>query len=174
MRDDEEIIAAYERELAEGGSLEDVSFEEPAARAPGSGRGFWIVVVTLLTAGVLLVVEIFANRPIADTIGHAEATLRSAQAAAEGIRARTGSFRDADADGIAAQTATITTRDPEQASSGLDDVSVAATSTTWAAAVRARPGACFYLRLEVDQAPRYGVGTVCTGRVALSASDTRW
>jgi hypothetical protein len=174
MRDDEEIIAAYERELADQGSLDGVSFDDPAERPRRSARGFWIVVVTLLMAGVLLVVEIFANRPIADTIGHAEATLRSAQGAAERIRARTGSFRDADAEGVDAETATLTARDGEQASTGLDDVSVAASSTTWAAAVQARPGACFFLKLEIGEDPRYGVGTTCTGTAALSADDTRW
>ena len=65
-------------------------------------------------------------------------------------------------------------RDAADESFGLDVVSVSASESTWAAAVQARPGACFYLRLDEGADPRYGSGTECTGEAALSASDTRW
>jgi len=64
---------------------------------------------------------------------------------------------------------------PDEASSGLGEVSVYADATTWAAAVSARPNACFYLKLVVGRDdPLYGVGTECTGREALDSRDPRW
>ncbi len=61
-----------------------------------------------------------------------------------------------------------------RSSVGLDDVSVSASDTVWAAAVQVRPGACFYIRLGAGADPRYGAGTECTGDVALLARDPRW
>ncbi len=46
---------------------------------------------------MFLIVEIFANRPLANTIGHAQSTLRRAEAAAKAVYDRTGSFQEADA-----------------------------------------------------------------------------
>ena len=64
---------------------------------------------------------------------------------------------------------------PDETSSGLGEVSVYADATTWAAAVSARPNACFYLKLVVGRDdPFYGVGTECTAREALDARDPRW
>jgi hypothetical protein len=161
--EDDEILNAYERELAD--------VRPPARR---SNRGFWIVATTIGLACVLLVGEIFANKPIGDAIGHAEHSLRTARSEAERIRAETGSFEDADVAGLAATGSDLTYRAADEPSTGLDDVSVIASATEWAAAVQARPGACFYLRLVAGQDPRYGSGTTCTGRAALGANDTRW
>jgi hypothetical protein len=124
--------------------------------------------------GVFLIVEIFANRPLATSIGHAQDTLRRAQVAAELVRSRTGSFGDADVDALGEDLPDLSFRPADEASVGLDDVSVAASETVWAAAVQARPGACFYLRLDVGADPRYGAGTECTGEAALLAADPRW
>ena len=85
-------------------------------------RGFWLVVGSIGLACVLLVAAILYNAPMKETIGHAEATLRVAQAAA----------------------------------------------------VQARPGACFYIHLTDAGDVFYGVGTVCTGSVAMRATDPRW
>jgi hypothetical protein len=150
---DDDVIPAHEDELT----------AEPARR---SNRGFWLVAGALLIACVFLVVEIFANEPLKDTIAHAESTLRDAQAAAERVHDGSGSYADADV--------TNTYRGSDEASAGLDDVSVATPSGQWAAAVQARPGACFYLRLTDDGQVFYGVGTVCTGQAALGATDPRW
>jgi len=57
---------------------------------------------------------------------------------------------------------------------GLGDVSVATRPASWAAAVQARPGACFYLHLTDGGEVLYGVGTVCTGATAMNATDPRW
>jgi len=161
VRDDDELIAAYEAD-----------FDEPPRRR--SNRGFWIVAGTLLVACVVLVVEIFANLGLKDTVAHAQFSLRQAQAAAEGVRVETGSFVAADASGLAARVPERTFVGPDQASAGLDDLSVWATERGWAAAVSARPGACFYLRLDSSGEESFGAGTTCTGTAASEASDSRW
>jgi hypothetical protein len=161
MSIDDDVIREYEEEFE----------PEPA---PRSNRGFWIIAGTLLVSGVFLIVEIFANRPLATSIGHAQSTLRKAQAAAETVQDRSGSFQDADANGLADEESGLTFRSGDEASVGLDDLSVSASDTVWAAAVQVRPGACFYTRLEVGKDPRYGAGTECTGEIALLARDTRW
>jgi hypothetical protein len=161
MAADDDVIRAYDDELG----------PEPP---PRSNRGFWVVAGTLIVGGLFLVVEIFANRPLANSIGHAQATLRRAQAAAEITYARTGSFAGADADGLGGEVASLSFRPEDEGSIDLDVVSVSASETIWAAAVQVRPGACFYLRLEVGADPRYGAGTECTGESALDAKEPRW
>ena len=161
MSTEDEILRAYEAEFA----------PEPPARG---NRGFWLVVGVLLAAGAFLVVEILAHRPLADTIGHAQATLRRTQAAAESILAETGSFAEADAAGLADELPGLSFRPGDEASTGLDDVSVSASDGIWAGAVQVRPVACFYLRLEVGEDPRYGAGEVCSGEAALEAAEPRW
>jgi hypothetical protein len=161
MAIDDEVIRAYEEEFG----------PEPA---PRSNRGFWIVAGTLLVSGVFLIVEIFANRPLANTIGHAQSTLRRAEAAANAVYDRTGSFQEADAGALGEDVTGLSFRSGDGSSVGLDDVSVSASDTVWAAAVQVRPGACFYIRLGAGADPRYGAGTECTGEVALLARDPRW
>jgi len=141
-----------------------------------SNRGFWLVAGAIGAACVFLVVEIVVNRPIKDSIGHAEATLRDAQATVETVRSgsASGSVASADAAAMSAADPAHTYRDGASVSTGLDDVSVATGEGAWAAAVQARPGACFYLRLTDAGDVFYGVGTVCTGETALGASDPEW
>jgi hypothetical protein len=164
--DDDDILETYDRELG----------PEPDPPKP-SNRGFWLVAGTLLIACVLLVVEIFANRPIADSIAHAQFDLNAAGDAATLIRSTSGSYAGANADGMdraRLDEGRLTAVGPDEVSGGLYEISVYADETTWAAAVSARPGACFYLKLEAGQDPRYGAGTTCTGREALNARDDRW
>jgi hypothetical protein len=161
MAADDDLIRAYDDELG----------PEPIQR---SNRGFWVIAGTLLVGGLFLLVEIFANRPLANSIGHAQDTLRRAQAAAEIVHSRTGSFEDADADALGEDVPELSFRPDDGSSVGLDDVSVSASETVWAAAVQARPGACFYIRLGVGADPRFGAGTECTGEAALLANDPRW
>lgn len=161
MATHDDLIRAYEEEFR----------PEPM---PRSNRGFWIVAGTLLVCGVFVIVEIFANRPLANSIGHAQNTLIRAQAAAEAVYERTGSFQGADADALGADVTGISFRSGDGSSIGLDDVSVSTSDTAWAAAVQVRPGACFYIRLGAGADPRYGAGTECTGDVALLAHDPRW
>ncbi len=118
--------------------------------------------------------RVLAQRPLRDTIGHAQQSLRTAQAAATAIETRSGSFAGADVDGIGGEDPSLRYLSADEASRGLDEVSVAVGATDWAAAVEVRPGACFYLRLTAEGDTFYGAGTVCTGTVALAASDPRW
>jgi hypothetical protein len=158
---DDEIIRAYEEELG----------PEPPGR---SNRGFWVVLGTMVFGGLFLVVEIFANRPLANDIGHAQDTLRRARSAAGSIYDRTGSFVSAGPDDLADDLTGLSLRPGNEPSVGLDDVSVSASEMVWAAAVRSRPGACFYVRLGAGSEPRYGSGSVCTGEAALEADQPRW
>jgi hypothetical protein len=164
--DDDDILEAYDHELG------------PERSPPkSSNRGFWLVAGTLLIACVVVVVEIFANRPIADSIAHAQFDLNAARDAALKIKGTSGSYAGANADGIdraRLDEGRLTAVGPDEVSSDLYEISVYADETTWAAAVSARPGACFYLKLQVGVAPRYGAGTTCTGREALNARDDRW
>jgi hypothetical protein len=144
------------------------------AQVRRSNRGFWLVAGSLGVACVFLVVEIVVNRPIKDTIAHAESTLRSAQATAAAVRDDAGSYGDVDAAAMSAADGAHSYRSGDARSTGLDDVSVGTRDGEWAAAVQARPDACFYLRLTDAGEVFYGVGTVCTGDTALGASDTRW
>jgi hypothetical protein len=166
MRDDDEILEDYERELT----------EEPEP-APRRKRGFALVAGTLALACVFLLVEIFANRSIGNDIGTAQHDLRVAQAGAERVDAETGTFDGASADGLAAARydgGELSYVGPDTASSGLGSVSIYADGVTWAAAIQVRPGACFYLRLDAGKDPAYGVGTVCTAREALGSKDSQW
>jgi hypothetical protein len=163
MHDDDEIIESYEREL----------IDVPAPRR--ANRGFWLVAGTMVVACILLLVEIFANRGIKDMIAHAQSSLRLAQAAAERVHSQSGSFQDASADDLSRAEPSLSFEGPDDSSAGLDDVSVASSDTAWAAAVQARPGACFYLRLDGDGAVLYGTGMRCTGAEALAlATSSRW
>lgn len=161
MAADDDVIRAYDAELG----------PEPI---PRRNRGFWVVAGTMLVGGLFLVVEIFANRPLANSIGHAQDSLRRAQEAAEIVYSRTGSFEHADPASLEEDLPDLSFRPENDASTGLDVVSVSASDLVWAAAVQARPGACFYVRLGVGADPRYGAGTECTGEAALRADDSRW
>jgi hypothetical protein len=147
---------------------------EPLPGPPASNRGFRIISGALALACVAFVIAIVANRPIKDTIAHAQHSLLVAQEHAERVFGEAGSFSGADADGLAASVDGLTFVASGESSSGLDEVSVSASPTVWAAAVQARPDACFYVRLESGADPRYGAGTECTGLAALSADQERW
>ena len=147
--------------------------EEPSSRR--RDRGFWIVAGTMALASIVVVVAIVANAGVKDTIAHAQHSLLTAQTAAAWERSERGSFRGADAAGLSVAIEDLSFVGADTASNGLDEVSVYAEDDTWAAAVRARPGACFFLRLTSTGEPTYGSGTVCTGReAARSATDTDW
>ena len=149
---------------------------EPEAAAPArrGNRGFWLVAGSLGLACVFVLIEIFANFGTKDTIAHAEATLLRAQTAAESVRGRDGGLGGADATRLGAVDPGLHWVEGSQQSTNLDEVSVAVDGSDWGAAVMAKPGACFYLHMSGAADIAYGVGTVCTGEAALSASDARW
>jgi hypothetical protein len=163
MPDDDEILEAYERELGP---------EPPPSR---SNRGFWLVVGAIAIACIVLLVEIFANFDTKDTIAHTQDSLRRAAALAEDVRGDALTFEAADAAGLTAVAvdSRLTFVPGDEPSTGLDEVSVAVDGDEWAAAVQARPGACFHLHLA-DGETFYAVTEDCTGAAALAASDTRW
>jgi hypothetical protein len=158
---DEEILRSYEAEFA----------SDPPRR---SNRGFWVIVAAIAAASAFLIVEIFAHQPLNNAIGLAQESLRRSQAAAERIGSEAGAFLEADAGALGEAVPSLTFRDGSDPSTGVRDVSVSASEDVWAAAVAARPDACFYVRLEVGEDPRYGSGSACTGEAARSAEDTRW
>jgi hypothetical protein len=54
-------------------------------------------------------------------------------------------------------------------------VSVYASSDVWAAAVQARPDACFFIKQVIGEDTAYAVATGdCTGRAALAAQEDQW
>jgi hypothetical protein len=158
--------------------IDDLTDDELLGGAPPparTNRGFWLVAGAMAVAGIVVVVAIFANLGVKDTIAHAQHTLRTAQATAESIRASTGTFARADVAGLATSVPDLTILDASTPSRDLDEVSVSADDTTWAAAVQARPGACFYLRLDASGTATYGSGTECTALAAeRSALGTDW
>src|SRR2546423_102690 len=79
--EDEDVIAAHEAEVGRGGRA--------------SNRGFWMIIGTVAMAGVILVGEIFANRPLVNTISTTEHDLRYALGEAQQVYERSGSFDDA-------------------------------------------------------------------------------
>lgn len=168
MPSDDEILESYEREL------DDVDVTGDAADPrPTSNRKFWLVLAAMGVACMFVLVEIFANLGIKESIAHAQSSLRDAQAIAQAIQHDDGTLTTADAAGMASETDALTFVGPEEPSTGLDDLSVAAGTTEWAAAVQVRPGACFYLHIDGDTVT-YGAGTTCTGTAALEAVDDRW
>lgn len=158
MLDDDDVLNAYEDELA---------------RTP-SNRGFWLVVVSTATACAVLLVAIFANRPLVSTIAQSESELRHALEQAEGQFATAGTFESADAQGLTSIDRSLEYLPAQVPSGGPGYVSVYASSAVWAASVQARTGTCFYVRQEAGRDPAYGLGTVCTGEAALAADQPSW
>ena len=168
MHDDDEMLEAYERELADV----DVDPVEPLRR---HRRGFWMVAGTIALGAVILLVEIFANRPLVNGISRVEHDLTVARRNVERLYAQGGTFELADASGLATVDAGRTYVGGDQASSTPGTVSVLATADTWAAASRSQQGTCFYLKLTVGPDTTYLVADgACTGREALKADQPQW
>jgi hypothetical protein len=60
------------------------------------------------------------------------------------------------------------------ASTGPGSVSVAVTTTGWAAAAMSTSGACYWIHLDAAGTVAYGTGTPCTGQAAMAAADAAW
>jgi hypothetical protein len=144
--------------------------DEPEPRVRPSNRGFWLVMVTLLTLCAVVFVAIVGNRPLVSAIARAESELRHARSLADQRFAEGGTYEDAGAAALAAIDRRTAYVAGDVESPGLGTVSVYATATVWAAAVQARPGACFYLARTAGGPLRYGSGTTCTGEAARSAA----
>ena len=161
MIDDDELTGAG-----------DLDGEEPL---PRSNRGFWIVATSLALVCILMVIAIFANRPLKDAIAHTESDLNGALALAQREQGSSGTFTNADAASLARIDGTRDYVGADEASSGPGSVSVYASAGVWAAAVQARPQACFFIKQVIGEDTAYGVATgECTGRAALSARSDQW
>lgn len=166
MAEDDDILEAYEQEL-DGAPL------QPLPRR--SNRGFWMVAGTMALGAVILMVEIFANRPMVNAISRTENDLKSSLAAAQRIFADGGSFTPADADALAAAVEGRTYVDADLSASSPGTVSVYASGQTWAAASPTAQGTCFYLKQVAGEDTLYMVADGdCTGSEALGADQARW
>src|SRR5205814_8734958 len=124
-----------------------------------SNRGFWVVSTALGLSCVMLVIAIFANKPLRDSISHSEWSLRRALADAEQIRATGQPFSAANTSALAAADGRLTFAGPDGTSPDPGTVSVYADATVWAATVAARPGACFSIKQVAGGDTRYRVST---------------
>jgi hypothetical protein len=122
-----------------------------------------------------MVIAIFANRPLKDAIAHTESDLNGALDRAQRVQATSGTFTGADAASLASGDDERDYVGPDEPSSGPGSVSVYASSNVWAAAVQARPQACFFIKQVIGEDTSYAVAAgECTGRAALAAADDRW
>lgn len=166
MPDDDDILESYEHEL-------DGEPFQPLPRR--SNRGFWMVAGTIGLGAVILMVEIFANRPMVSAIGRTENDLKISLAAAERIYSDGGSFTPADADALAAADATRTYVTADRPASSPGTVSVYASGDTWAAASPTTQGTCFYVKQAAGEDTLYLVADgACTGTEALAADQSSW
>lgn len=166
MPDDDDILEAFEREL-------DGAPFEPLPRR--SNRGFWMVAGTMALGAVILMVEIFANRPMVNAISRTENDLKTSLRAAERIYAEGGSFTPAGAGAIAAIVEGRTYVGADDSASAPGTVSVYASGSTWAAASPTAQGTCFYVKQTAGVDTLYLVADGdCTGTEALAADQTRW
>jgi hypothetical protein len=154
---------------------DDILHGDERYPATGSGnRRFWIVVVAFGTTCVVVLVAIFANLPLVNSIARAQFELRHAESLAENRFGDSGTFSQADAESLARVDDSLTYVDGDVESLRAGTVSVYATATVWAAAVQARPDACFFIKRSAGRALRYGAGETCTGEAALAADQDSW
>lgn len=166
MPEEDDILEAYEREL-------DGEPFQPVPRR--SNRGFWMVAGTMGLGAIVLMVEIFANRPMVNAISRTESDLTASLEAAERIYSDGGSFTPAGADALAASVEGRTYVDADRSASSPGTVSVYASGQTWAAASPTEQGTCFYLKQVAGEDTLYQVADGdCTGEEALAASQDRW
>jgi hypothetical protein len=142
-------------------------------RRGGSKRGFFIVAGSLVLGCVLLMIEIFANRPMVSGIARSQHDLRAADSLAVHLQSRDGTFENADATGLTAADPGRSYVGADQAAREPGVISVYAGVEVWAAATPVN-GACFYILERAGQPTLYGGGTDCTGRAALTASQDAW
>ena len=166
MTDDDDILDAYEREL-DGADL--------IKPRRSSNRGFWMVAGTIGLGAIVLMVEIFANRPMVNAISRTENDLKMALRSAERIYAEGGSFTPADADALGAVDADRRYVAADQPADQPGDVSVYASGDTWAASSPTQSGTCFSIKQVAGQDTTYLVSDGdCTGMEALQAVEGQW
>ena len=166
MPDDDEVLETYEQEL-DGADL--------IRPRRASNRGFWMVAATIALGAIVLMVEIFANRPMVNSISRTENDLKAALRAAERIYTEGGSFTPADAEALGADDADRRYVEADQPADRSGTVSVYASGDTWAASSPTRSGTCFSIKQVAGQETTYLVSDGdCTGMEALQADQDRW
>jgi hypothetical protein len=164
--EDDDILEAYEQEL-------DGEPFHPLPRR--SNRGFWMVAGTIGLGAVVLMVEIFANRPMVNAISRTENDLKISLRTADRIYADGGTFTPAGADALGAADAGRTYLDADRSASSPGSVSVYASGQTWAAASPTEQGTCFYVKQVAGEDTLYLVADGdCTANEALGADQTTW
>jgi len=164
--DDDDILERYEAEF-------DGSPFEPMPRH--GNRGFWMVAGTMALGAVVLLVEIFANRPMVNAISRTENDLKAALRTAERIYADGGTFTAADAAALGDADDVRTFVDGNRSATSPGIVSVYASGDTWAASSPTAQGTCFSVKQIAGEDTRYLVADgECTGIEALGATDTQW
>lgn len=98
----------------------------------------------------------------------ARASLRLVLEAARIASSPRGTFLDAGAGDLTALQPAYTFVDGPSTIPRV--ISVAATDQTWAAAVRAPSGTCYWIRIGADGPPATGTAGTCTGAAALRAA----
>jgi hypothetical protein len=165
--DDDDILEAYEQEL------DDIPFEPVPMRR--SNRGFWMVAGTIALGGIVLLVEIFANRPMVNSISRTEHDLTVAKRNAQRLFAEGGTFAPANASGLTGVDHGRTYVDADTPAVDPGTVSVFASNDTWAAGERTTQGTCFYVKLVIGVGAKFLVADGdCTGREALKADQPQW
>jgi hypothetical protein len=166
VTDDDDILDSYEQEL-DGADL-----IQPRR---ASNRGFWMVATTIALGAIVLMVEIFANRPMVNAISRTENDLKAAMRGAERIYAEGGSFTPADAEALGSVDADRRYVAADQPADQPGDVSVYASGDTWAASSPTRSGTCFSIKQVAGQDTTYLVSDGdCTGMEALHADQSQW
>lgn len=168
--------------------MDGFNFGKPARGTALGGRAVVVVVAIGLVAAVAIVAYLQfvsrSGRTVADAqataVGQidrsqdvrAQVAARTAESAAVVAYSESGSFADAGPAQLSALDPSVTyTQGP---STGPTVVSVAATSSTWAAAVLSPSGTCFWIKLDGSMAATYGTGSACTGSDAMAAASPAW
>ena len=143
-----------------------------------SNLGFWKVIVLIAAGGVLLIVLVFAFRPLARSgaVAYAQANLRAIAEAAKLVAEADGSLADATALRLreASGLDDLLLIDPDTASNDPEIVSVYAEPDRWTGAARADTGECFWIRVEAGGRTVLGTDTDCSAEEAAAAPGEGW
>jgi hypothetical protein len=102
-------------------------------------------------------------------------TLEEAATNAKTIESTTGSMMRANSLGLAPSFPSLTFKQAFDASTAPNELSLAITPTTWAAAAMSNSGACWMIKVDVAAGTTtYGTSTTCSGQSAAAATDTQW
>jgi Na+-transporting methylmalonyl-CoA/oxaloacetate decarboxylase gamma subunit len=148
------------------------------ARSPAraSNRGFWIVTIPMVVVSAVLLVLVFANRPVAEKASEftARHSLRSSLDAARAIARDRGSLAAATTLALRERLPDLAFTDPDLSSNNAEVVSVYATAALWAGAARAEDGACFWIRVDAAGRVATGRGSDCSADAASTAAPVAW